>query len=160
MQLNAHCSTLYNNQDMEATQMSIDRWMNKEDVTSIYNGILLSHKKELNNAICSNMHGPRVYHINIIFAISYFHFIILVMHFSMVYIHVYAHICIFVLCNGMQCKMHFFLSMHAKLLQSCLTLWDPMDCSPPDSSVCGILQARTLEWVAISYSRGSSWPRD
>ena len=36
--------------------------------------------------------------------------------------------------------------------QSCLTLWDPMDGSPPDSSVPGILQARTLEWVAISFS--------
>ena len=36
----------------------------------------------------------------------------------------------------------------------------PMDCSPPGSSVHGILQARILEWVAISSSRGSSWPRD
>ena len=44
--------------------------------------------------------------------------------------------------------------------QSCLTLCDPMDCSPPGSSDHGILQARILEWVAISYSRGSSWPRD
>ena len=35
----------------------------------------------------------------------------------------------------------------------------PMDCSPPGSSVCGILQARILEWVAISFSRGSSQPR-
>ena len=35
----------------------------------------------------------------------------------------------------------------------------PMDCSPPDSSVHGILQARILEWVAISSSRGSSWPK-
>ena len=35
-----------------------------------------------------------------------------------------------------------------------------MDCSPPDSSVHGISQARILEWVAISFSRGSSWPRD
>ena len=40
------------------------------------------------------------------------------------------------------------------------TLCDPMDCSPPGSSVHGILQARILEWVAISFSRGSSWPRD
>ena len=39
--------------------------------------------------------------------------------------------------------------MLAKLLQSCLTLWDPMDCSPPGSSVRGIFQARILEWVAI-----------
>ena len=36
----------------------------------------------------------------------------------------------------------------------------PLDCSPPGSSVHGILQVRTLEWVAISSSRGSSWPRD
>ena len=40
--------------------------------------------------------------------------------------------------------------------QSCLTLCDPMDCSPSDFSVCGISQARKLEWVAISFSRGSS----
>ena len=43
---------------------------------------------------------------------------------------------------------------------SCSTLWNPMDCSPPGSSVHGILQARILEWVAISSSRGSSWPKD
>ena len=44
--------------------------------------------------------------------------------------------------------------------QLCLTLCDPMDCSPPGSSIHGILQARVLEWVAISLSMGSSWPRD
>ena len=44
--------------------------------------------------------------------------------------------------------------------QSCLTLCDPMDCRSPGSSVHGILQARILEWVAISFSRGSSQPRD
>ena len=43
--------------------------------------------------------------------------------------------------------------------QSGLTLCDPMDCSPPGSSVHEIFQARILEWVAIFYSRGSSWPR-
>ena len=47
--------------------------------------------------------------------------------------------------------------MHA---QSCPTLWDPMDCSPPGSSVHGIIQARILERVAISYSTGSSQTRD
>ena len=47
-----------------------------------------------------------------------------------------------------------------QLLQLCLTLCDPMDCSPPGSSVQGILQARILEWVAISSSRVSSQPRD
>ena len=40
----------------------------------------------------------------------------------------------------------------AKSLQSCLTLCDTMDCSPPGSPIPGILQARTLEWVAISFS--------
>ena len=44
--------------------------------------------------------------------------------------------------------------------QSHLTLCDPMDCSPLVCSVHGILQARTLGWVAISFSRGSSRPRD
>ena len=44
--------------------------------------------------------------------------------------------------------------------QSCLTLCDPMDCSPPGSSVHGILQARILEWIAMPSSRGSSQPRD
>jgi len=45
----------------------------------------------------------------------------------------------------------------AKLLQSCLTLCDPIDGSPPGSPVPGILQARTLEWVAISFS--NAWKR-
>ena len=40
-----------------------------------------------------------------------------------------------------------------------LTLCDSMDCSPPGSSVHGIFQVRILKWVAISFSRGSSWPR-
>ena len=44
--------------------------------------------------------------------------------------------------------------------QSCLTLCDPMDCSPPGSAAHGILQARILEWLAIPFSRGSSRPRD
>ena len=43
----------------------------------------------------------------------------------------------------------------AKSLQSCLTLCDPIDGSPPGSPVPGILQARTLEWVAISFSNAS-----
>ena len=47
-----------------------------------------------------------------------------------------------------------------KSLQSCLTLCDPMDCNQPGSSVHVILQARILEWVSISFSRWSFWPRD
>ena len=45
-----------------------------------------------------------------------------------------------------------YLLASAKSLQSCPTLWDPIDGSPPGSTVPGILQARTLEWVAISFS--------
>ena len=45
-------------------------------------------------------------------------------------------------------------------VKSCLTLCDPVDCSLPGSSIHGILQARILEWVSISFSRGSSPLRD
>ena len=45
----------------------------------------------------------------------------------------------------------------AKLLQTCLTLCDPIDSSPPGSPVPGILQARTLEWIAISFSNAWKW---
>ena len=48
----------------------------------------------------------------------------------------------------------------SEVAQSCPTLCDPMDCSLPGSSLDGILQASVLEWVAISFSRGSSRPRD
>ena len=45
----------------------------------------------------------------------------------------------------------------AKSLQSCPILWDPIDSSPPGSTIPGILQARTLEWVAISFSNAWKW---
>ena len=48
----------------------------------------------------------------------------------------------------------------ALVAQLCPTLCDPMDYRPPGSSVYGIPQARILEWVAIPFSRGSSWPKD
>ena len=48
----------------------------------------------------------------------------------------------------------------AQSLLACLTLCNPMDCSPPGSSVHVILQDRILEWVALPSSRGSSWPMD
>ena len=56
--------------------------------------------------------------------------------------------------------MYMYALTRAKLLQLCPTLCDPKDCSPPGSSVHGILQARILQWVAISFSRGSFLPRD
>ena len=57
-------------------------------------------------------------------------------------------------------KLKWFAKEEVLVIQSCLTLCDPMDYSLPGSSVHGILQARILEWVAISFSKGSSWPRD
>ena len=48
----------------------------------------------------------------------------------------------------------------SEVTQLCPTLCDPMDCSLPGSSVHGIFQAIVLEWIAISFSRGSSQPRD
>ena len=63
-----------------------------------------------------------------------------------------------------KCRMLSFYPMHAcvhvKSHQSCLTRCNSMDCSLPRASVHGILQARMLEWVVMSSSRGSSWPRD
>ena len=55
-----------------------------------------------------------------------------------------------------------FLSVKMKVLVAQMgpTLWNPMDCNPPASSVRGILQARILEWVAIPFSRASSRPKD
>ena len=49
-------------------------------------------------------------------------------------------------------RLRLFAAAAAKSLQSCLTLCDPIDGNPPGSPVPGILQARTLEWVAISFS--------
>ena len=58
--------------------------------------------------------------------------------------------------------MIYYVEVEVKVwvAQSWATLCDPMDCSPPGSSVHGILQPRILEWVAIPFSRRSSQPRD
>ena len=58
MYADVHCSIIYSSQDMVVTWMPIDRGMDKEDVISICNGVLLSHK----NVFYSNMDGPRDYH--------------------------------------------------------------------------------------------------
>ena len=65
--------------------------------------------------------------------------------------------------TGVGC--HFLLQCskvksESEVAQSCPTLCDRIDCSPPGSSIQGIFQTRVLDWVAISFSRGSSWPRD
>ena len=56
-----------------------------------------------------------------------------------------------------KCEVPAAAAAAAKSLQSCLTLCDPIDGSPPGSPVPGILQARTLEWVAISFSNAWKW---
>ena len=66
----------------------------------------------------------------------------------------YVYINIYYICNIM-CITRVLCSVMSNS-DSC----EPMDCSPPDPSVHGIFQARILEWVAISYSRGSSPPRN
>ena len=58
------------------------------------------------------------------------------------------------------CSLIYMFESESGVVQSYPTLCDPLDCSPPGSSIHGILQARILEWVAISFSRGSSQPSD
>ena len=48
--------------------------------------------------------------------------------------------------------------MKSEVAQSCLTLWEPMDGSPPGSSIYGIFQTRVLEWVAVNFSIGKKAP--
>ena len=55
------------------------------------------------------------------------------------------------------CRNSIAATAAAKLLLSCPTLCDPIDSSPPGSPISGILQARTLEWVAISFSKAWKW---
>ena len=62
--------------------------------------------------------------------------------------------------HGWMDKQNVMYAAAAKSLQLCLTLCNPMDYSPPGSSVHGILQARILEWVAMFLFKGSSWSRD
>ena len=62
MNPDVHSRTTHGSQDMETTQISANRRMDKEDVVSIYNGILLSHQIEPNNTICSNMDATREYY--------------------------------------------------------------------------------------------------
>ena len=63
-------------------------------------------------------------------------------------------------CSRSAEHLKFFETCCCSITKSCPTLCDPMDCSLLGSSLQGILQARILEWVAISFSRGSSWPGD
>ena len=68
---------------------------------------------------------------------------------------------VYFLCLGnLRVVVGIMMDLYVSVAQSRPTLCDPMNCSPPDHSVHGILQARIPEWVAISFSRGSSLLRD
>ena len=60
----------------------------------------------------------------------------------------------------LQTQVYVCVCMPDLRAESCLSRWDPLGCSLPGSSVQGVFQARILEWVAISFSRESSQPRD
>ena len=66
---------------------------------------------------------------------------------------IYIYLCIYV-------HIHNTFCCCCSVGKSCPTLCNPKDCSPPGSSVHGTFKARILEWVVISFSRGSSWPRN
>ena len=83
----------------------------------------------------------------------------------LVLLHLYHVICLLfgkiVKCTNTEHILHIITGeSESEVAQSCPTLCDPMPCRLPGSSLHGILQARVLEWVAISFSRGSSQPRD
>ena len=71
-----------------------------------------------------------------------------------------GYMCIYMgyICRGYICMKR--MKVKVLVIQSCQTHCDPMDCSPPGSSVHGVLQARILKWVAIPFFRGSSQSRD
>ena len=60
--MDVHSSLICDSQKLKTNQMSLNRWVDKQMVVYFHNGILLSHKKEWNNAICSNMDATRDYH--------------------------------------------------------------------------------------------------
>ena len=57
-----HSSAIYKSQDMEATQLSINKWVDKETMVYTYNGILLNHNNKWNLNICDSMDGPKRYY--------------------------------------------------------------------------------------------------
>ena len=78
-----------------------------------------------------------------------------------IYIYIYIYGYNYVSINIYQSYICVHLYTHTYVFShSVLSLCDPLGCSPPGSSIHGIFQARTLEWVAISFSRGSSQPRN
>ena len=73
---------------------------------------------------------------------------------------IYLHLNLWWIKTGFSFSWAIYSIVHAPSFQSCLTLCDLMDCSPPGSSVLGIFLARILEWVVISFPKGSFRLRD
>ena len=129
--------------------MFTNRGMDSKEVVHVYNGILLSHKKEWNNAICSSMDEPRDCHTEWSKSKKNTQY------------------CLYEKSNksaemNLSTKQSYRCKNKNKKAEK---LWLPgnkerSDCSPPGFSIHGIFQANVLEWVSVSFSRGSSWPRD
>ena len=169
MYTSVHHSTVDNSQDMEATQMSIGRWMDKKDVVHIHNGILLSYLKEYIWISSNEVAETRAY---------YTEWGKSERKTPLQYTAAAAATKSLQLCptvqphrqqptrlphpwdspgknTGVGC--HFLLQcMKVKseneVAQLCPTLSDPMDCSLTGSSVHGIFQASVLKWGAIAFS--------
>ena len=77
---------------------------------------------------------------------------------ALVFPHLWGHLYPFLICFPSSHPFERWKVLVASVVSD--SLWPPMDCRLPGSSVHEILQARILEWVAIPFSRGSSWPRD
>ena len=71
--------------------------------------------------------------------------------------YMYPNVCSSIIYNSQDMEATYAMLCYAKSLQSCPTLCDPIDGSPPGSPIPGTLQARTLEWVAISFSNAWKW---
>ena len=108
----------------------------------IYKYPLSSNIAELIEIICTNL------------SIIDWFFTLFLLNFAKNFSFVFVIFCLVMKCRHLQNLVSMLVS------QSCLTLWELMDYSPPGSSVLGILQTKILEWVVISFSRVSSWPRD
>ena len=128
LSMNIHSCAIRNNPEVQTTQMPISGRMDKQTVVYPCGGILFGHKKEFSANTCYNI-GETWKH-----------------------------------SSRWACHKRLYLEcvcvcVHAQACtQSCPTLCDLIDYNSPGSSVQGIFQARILEWVAISYSRRSSWP--
>ena len=193
MHSNVHCNTTYSSQDLEAAWMFIERWVDKEDVVCLYNGIFVvavrwlshvcffatpwtvAHQAFLSSTVSRSL--LKFMSIELVMLSGHIilcHLLLLPSIFPSIRVNgillIHKKEQCWVICrdvNGPRvCHTEWGYSERHKyhvcvlFTQPCPTLRNPMDCSLPGSSVHGIHQARTLEWVAIPFSRESSQPGD